>query len=119
MIPIGIIDTPFKDMEGTPIQPRGVLGIQGTVELLQEFQLGLKDLDGFSHVILLYLFHRRESFKLEVIPFMDVSARSVFATRAPKRPKPIGLSVVELERIGKNFFIFATLTSSTERLFST
>lgn len=99
MIPIGTIRSPFKALEGMPIQPRGAVGIPGTIELLPEFEVGLKDLYGFSHIILLYLFDRSEGFNLEVIPFMDTSPRGVFATRAPKRPNPIGLSVVELESV--------------------
>ncbi|MFC1895129.1 tRNA (N6-threonylcarbamoyladenosine(37)-N6)-methyltransferase TrmO [Thermodesulfobacteriota bacterium] len=99
MKPIGIIHTPFKQPEGMPIQPAGATGVKGTVEIFEEFRAGLKDLDGFSHIILLYLFHRSEGFKLEVVPFMDTRPRGLFATRAPKRPNPIGLSLVQLDRI--------------------
>ena len=74
-----------------PIQPTGAAGIKGTVEVFEDFQAGLKDLDGFSHIILLYHFHRSRSFDLQVIPFMDTMPRGFFATRAPKRPNPIGL----------------------------
>jgi len=96
---IGTIHTPFKKLEGMPIQPAGAKGIAGTVEIFEEFLPGLKDLEGFSHIILLYIFHRSSSFKLEVVPYMDKESRGVFATRAPKRPNPIGLSVVRLEGI--------------------
>lgn len=82
-----------------PIQPTGAVGIKGTVEVLDAYQAGLKDLDGFSHIILLYHFHRSESFNLQVTPFMDSQSRGLFATRAPKRPNPIGLSVVQLEKV--------------------
>lgn len=101
MKPIGTIHTPFTEPEGMPIQPKGAIGVKGTVELFQEFQAGLKDLDGFSHIILLYLFHKSEGFNLQVIPFLDTSSRGVFASRAPKRPNPIGISVVQLDRIEK------------------
>lgn len=101
MKPIGIIHTPFTQREGMPIQPAGAVGIEGTVELLEEFHPGLKDLDRFSHIMLLYVFHRSEGFNLSVIPFMDTTPRGLFATRAPRRPNPIGLSVVELDRIEK------------------
>lgn len=94
--PIGIIHSPFTDLEGMPIQPAGALGTPGTVELFPEYREGLKDLEGFSHIILLYHFHRRKGFDLHVIPFMDLQPRGLFATRAPKRPNPIGLSVVKL-----------------------
>ena len=97
--PIGIIHTPFLKLEGMPIQPSGAVGVKGTVELLPEYADGLKDLDGFSHIILLFLLHRSEGFDLRVIPFMDSSPRGVFATRAPRRPNPIGLSIVRLSSI--------------------
>jgi len=97
--PIGIIHTPFTTLSGMPIQPAGGAGIQGKVELFEEYQAGLKDLDGFSHIILLYYFHRSQGFQLQVVPFMDTQVRGLFATRAPKRPNPIGLSVVQLDRI--------------------
>ncbi len=97
--PIGIIHTPFTKLEGMPIQPRGAAGVHGTVQLFEEYHVGLKDLDGFSHIILLYYFHRSRDFKLQVVPFMDSESRGLFATRAPKRPNPIGLSIVQLDRI--------------------
>lgn len=68
-------------------------------KVFKDFQTGLKDLDGFSHIILLYYFHRSHSFSLHVVPFMDSEPRGLFATRAPKRPNPIGLSVVQLDKI--------------------
>jgi tRNA-Thr(GGU) m(6)t(6)A37 methyltransferase TsaA len=98
-LPIGIIHTPFMELEGMPIQPPGAAGVKGTVEIFENFRSGLKDLDGFSHIILLYHFHRSHGFGLHVVPFMDSEERGLFATRAPKRPNPIGLSVVQLEKI--------------------
>jgi len=97
--PIGTIHTPFTEPAGMPIQPTGGAGVQGTVEIFEEYQAGLKDLDGFSHIILLYYFHRSQGFKLHVVPFMDTQERGLFATRAPMRPNPIGLSIVQLDRI--------------------
>jgi tRNA (adenine37-N6)-methyltransferase len=97
--PIGIIHTPFKELENMPIQPSGAAGIRGTVDLYSEFAEGLKDLDGFSHLILLYQFHESRGYNLTVTPFLDSEPRGVFATRAPKRPNPIGLSVVRLVQI--------------------
>jgi len=85
-----------------PIQPTGAAGILGTVEVFTEFTAGLKDLDGFSHIILLYHFHRVQEVKLVVTPFMDSQPHGVFATRAPKRPNPIGLSIVRLLGIEQN-----------------
>ena len=73
--------------------------MRATVEVFEAYRPGLADLDGFSHIILLYHFHRSEGFELRVVPFMDDRPRGLFATRAPRRPNPIGLSVVELEKI--------------------
>jgi tRNA-Thr(GGU) m(6)t(6)A37 methyltransferase TsaA len=97
--PIGIIHSPFMEPEGMPIQPAGAAGVKGTVEVFEDFHPGLKDLDGFSHIILLYQFHRSQGFNLQVVPFMDSERRGLFATRAPKRPNPIGFSVVQLDKI--------------------
>ena len=97
--PIGVIHTPFTKLKGMPIQPPGATGVKGTVEVFEEYRAGLKDLDGFSHIILLYHFHHSQGFDLRVVPFMDSEARGIFATRAPKRPNPIGLSVVKLDKI--------------------
>lgn len=97
--PIGIIRSPHTTLEGMPIQPSGARGIQGTVEVFKRFSEGLKDLDGFSHIILLYHFHRSEGCAFQVVPFLDTRRRGVFATRAPKRPNPIGLSIVKLQKI--------------------
>ncbi|MBE9511651.1 MAG: tRNA (N6-threonylcarbamoyladenosine(37)-N6)-methyltransferase TrmO [Bacteroidetes bacterium] len=94
--PIGKIISPFRSIKEMPIQPAGAKGIQGKVIIFPEFAEGLKDLDGFSHIILLYYFHKVISSKLTVVPFLDSKPRGVFATRAPKRPNPIGLSVVKL-----------------------
>ena len=98
-LPIGIIYTPYQDPEGIPIQPSGAVGIRGQVEVFPEYEAGLKDLDGFSHIILVYDFHRSKGFNLQVVPFMDSELRGVFATRAPKRPNSIGLSVVRLLKV--------------------
>ena len=82
-----------------PIQPAGGDGVEGTVEVFEQYRAGLKDLDGFSHIVLLCHFHRSQGFSLHVVPYLDSKVRGVFATRAPKRPNPIGLSVVQLDRI--------------------
>ena len=97
--PIGIIHTHFTKPEGMPVQPTGAAGIRGTIKVFEEYQAGLKDLDGFSHIILLYHFHRSHGFKLNVVPFMDSEPRGLFATRAPKRPNPVGISLVQLDKI--------------------
>ncbi|HOO72998.1 MAG TPA: tRNA (N6-threonylcarbamoyladenosine(37)-N6)-methyltransferase TrmO [Spirochaetota bacterium] len=100
--PIGIIHTPFTKREGMPIQAAAARGVKGSIEVDQEFAPGLKDLQGFSHIILLYHFHRSEGYSLEVVPFMDTEVRGVFSTRAPRRPNPIGLSIVRLTGIKEN-----------------
>jgi tRNA-Thr(GGU) m(6)t(6)A37 methyltransferase TsaA len=97
--PIGVIHSPFESIEGMPIQPSGGEGIRGTVELYPEFAPGLKDVAGFSHLILIYHFHQSHGYDLELKPFLDDTLRGVFATRAPRRPNPIGLSVVKLVRV--------------------
>ena len=99
LTPIGIIRSPFKEPEGMPIQPSGAKGVAGKVEVFAEYGDGLADLDGFSHVILLYHFHRSRGYNLQVVPFLDNRPRGLFATRAPRRPNPIGLSIVRLERV--------------------
>ncbi len=100
--PIGQILSPFSDIKGMPIQPAGALGIKGKLEVFPQFQDGLKDLEGFSHVFLLYHLHKIEDYALSVVPFLDKEPRGIFATRAPKRPNPIGLSIVELISIANS-----------------
>ena len=100
--PIGLIHTPFTERQGMPIQPSRGLGVRGTVEVAPEFADGLADLDGFSHVVLIYHFHRSQGFDLRVTPFLDTEKRGLFATRAPRRPNAIGLSVVRLLGIEGN-----------------
>lgn len=94
--PIGVIRTPFTDPAGMPIQPAGAQEIRGSVIIGARFGEGLRDIEGFSRLILIYTFHRSPGFSLEVIPFLDTVPHGVFATRAPNRPNPIGLSVVRL-----------------------
>jgi tRNA-Thr(GGU) m(6)t(6)A37 methyltransferase TsaA len=97
--PIGMIRSPFKDVTGMPIQPTGARGITGTVKIEPEYADGLKDIEGFSHIILIYHFHLSEGYSLEVKPFMDDHPHGVFATRAPRRPNPIGMSIVRLIKV--------------------
>ena len=79
-----------------PIQPAGARGVRGAVEVFPEFCAGLADLDGFSRIVLVYHLHRSEGFSLRVVPFLDDRERGIFATRAPRRPNPIGISTVRL-----------------------
>ena len=99
---IGVIRTPFAGLEGMPIQPGGARDALGTLELLPELAPALADLDGFSHIYLLYCFHRSEGFSMVVTPYLDDTPRGLFATRAPRRPNPIGLSLVELVGVAGN-----------------
>lgn len=97
---IGVIHTPFDSPEEMPIQPVGAEGVVGTVELDPSYAEGLQDLDGFTHCMLLYHFHAASNIvSLQVEPFLDDSNRGLFATRAPQRPNPIGLSVVEIDSV--------------------
>jgi len=100
--PIGIIETPFDDLKGMPIQPSGADKIQGTIVIDKEYEEGLSDLERFSHIILLYHFHKSKGYNLMVKPFMDDQQRGLFSTRAPRRPNPIGLSIVRLIKIEGN-----------------
>ena len=95
-VPIGTIHTPFHDIAGMPIQPSGARGTKGTIAIAEAYREGLRDLDGFERIILIYAFHRCVGHSLMVKPFLDTTPRGVFATRSPRRPNAIGLSVVRL-----------------------
>ena len=100
--PIGVIRTPFKEPKGTPIQASAGKDVEATIEVFPEFEEGLKDLDGFSHIVVLFHLHLSKGYSLTVTPFMDDVERGVFATRAPARPNQIGLSIVRLEKVEGN-----------------
>jgi tRNA-Thr(GGU) m(6)t(6)A37 methyltransferase TsaA len=95
MHPIGVIHSPFTDQGRTPIQPSRSQA-QGRVEVYPEFAAGLEDIEGFSHIILLYVFHQSSGFELRIKPFLDDHSHGPFATRYPWRPNLIGISVVRL-----------------------
>lgn len=94
--PIGYIHTPFEDLKGMPIQPSGAADVIGTIVIDKDYEQGLSDLEGFSHIILLYHFHQSKGYDLMVKPFLDDRKRGLFSTRAPRRPNPVGLSIVRL-----------------------
>ncbi len=96
---IGIIHTPFKKAEGTPIQPVFGRDATGTVELFADFAAGLEDLDGFDRIWLVYKLHRSLSYTMRVKPFLDNREHGLFATRSPNRPNSIGLSAVRLLKV--------------------
>jgi tRNA (adenine37-N6)-methyltransferase len=102
MRPIGVIHSPFTDKKQTPIQPTRSQEI-GRVEVFPEFADGLLDLEGFTHIILLYVFHQSNGYTLQVKPFLDDQLHGLFATRYPCRPNQIGLSVVRLQARQDNF----------------
>lgn len=101
--PIGVIRSPFHEATGTPIQAAVAGGAEGTVEVLEGFAGGLKDLEGFERVWLLYWLDRAKwDGQLLVLPYLDTTPRGVFSTRAPSRPNPIGLSSVRLLSVEHN-----------------
>jgi tRNA (adenine37-N6)-methyltransferase len=103
---IGVIRTPFHQIQDMPIQPRGALGTEGQVQVDDKYKEGLRDLEGFSHIYLLYSFHKAARTELQVIPFMDTQSRGVFSTRSPLRPNHIGISIVRLKKIeGSTVFV--------------
>ena len=106
---IGIIHSPFDQTDGMPIQPSRAKGVKGSVEVNPEYVEALADLDGFSHIILLYHFHRARAHSLKVIPFLDDEPRGLFSTRAPSRPNPIGLSLVRLLKIDGGTLLIANV----------
>jgi len=101
---IGTIKTPFCSLINMPVQPKGAKDIIATIEVQKEYQDGLKDLDGFSHLYLIYYFHKVQNHKLQVVPFNDKTntLRGVFSTRTPMHPNALGLSIVELVSVEQN-----------------
>ena len=100
--PIGVVHSPFKAPQDVPIQSVAAEGIMGYVEVAREYVEGLRDVDGFSHLILIYHCHLAQDYSLLVRPFLDKRLHGVFSTRAPSRPNPIGVSIVRLTRMEKN-----------------
>lgn len=94
--PIGVIHSFHKTSEGTPRQPAYAKGAGGILEIYPQFREALCDLDGFERVWVLFWFDRAKPFKLKVIPYADTIERGLFATRAPSRPNPIGISHLKL-----------------------
>ncbi len=107
--PIGIIHSPFKALTDMPIQPVGASEVKGEIEIFPEFAEGLKDLEGFSHIYIMYHFHQNKVARLTVKPFLDNNERGLFATRAPCRPNPIGLSLVRLISVEGNHLLIENI----------
>ena len=100
--PIGIIHSSFKENAGIPRQSTGAGNIKGTIEIFDEFCEGLKDLNGFSHIVVIFHLHMVKRASLKAHPPWDGKEHGVFATRSPHRPNPVGVSVVRLERVVQN-----------------
>ena len=100
--PIGTIHSPFKNPQNVPIQSIASKSIKGTVELDIKYIEGLKDIDGFSHIILIFHFHLSRPHSLLVKPYLDENIHGLFSTRAPSRPNPIGISIVRLTKVENN-----------------
>ena len=99
--PIGVIHSPYRDRGEGPRQGRGLQEIC-QVEVFKEFEEGLQDIDGFSHIVLLYWFHKSRGYSLKITTPWDTVLHGLFTTRSPDRPNPLGLSVVELLAREKN-----------------
>jgi tRNA-Thr(GGU) m(6)t(6)A37 methyltransferase TsaA len=96
---LGVVRSPFRDPVGMPIQAVAAQGVLGTLELDPAYEAGLRDIDGFSHLIVIYHLHLSRPGSLLVTPFLDTQPHGIFATRSPQRPNAIGLSVVRLIRV--------------------
>jgi tRNA-Thr(GGU) m(6)t(6)A37 methyltransferase TsaA len=106
MKPIGIIHSPYKQPKNIPIQGTFKADVEARIELKEEYVNGLKDLEQFSHAIILYLFHRSHEERLQSDPFLEDEAHGIFAIRSPHRPNHIGLSIVKIRRIEDNMLYF-------------
>jgi tRNA-Thr(GGU) m(6)t(6)A37 methyltransferase TsaA len=101
MRPVGFVRSPFTATAEIPKGPGAEHTAEGLIEVLPEFEAGLQDVEGFSHLFVIWAFHRSDGFELRGTPPVDDRPHGVFATRSPRRPNPIGLTVVELlERDG-------------------
>jgi len=105
--PIGIIHTPYKKPEGMPIQGKFEKGVTGQIEIFSEYQQGLKDIEGFSHLILIYYFDRAKEVKLIGKPFLEDQEHGIFAIRSPHRPNHLGFSIVKPKKVKGNIIIFS------------
>jgi len=106
MNPIGIINSPYRELKAMPIQGRFKPDVTANVELQEEYIAGLKDLDNFSHAIIIYHFHKSQKVQIESSPFLEDKKHGIFAIRSPHRPNHIGFSVVKIEKIENNKLYF-------------
>lgn len=105
--PIGVIHTPYKEPKGIPIQGKFEKGVKGVIRLLPQYRAGLKDVEGFSHLILIYYFNRSKEERLVGSPFLEAREHGIFAIRSPHRPNHIGFSIVKLEEVNGGNIIFS------------
>jgi tRNA (adenine37-N6)-methyltransferase len=105
--PIGIVNTPYKEPKGMPIQGKFKKGVTGTVRVFPEYKAGLKDIEGFSHVILIYYFNRSKDEQLIGKPFLEDESHGIFAIRSPHRPNHIGFSIVKLKKVENSIITFS------------
>ncbi|MCH1923590.1 tRNA (N6-threonylcarbamoyladenosine(37)-N6)-methyltransferase TrmO [Shewanella sp. C32] len=99
---IGVVHSPFTQQAGTPVQPSHDNASQGMIEIAPQYLEALQDLAGFSHIWVLCHLHQARQPKLAVTPYLDDKPHGLFATRAPSRPNPIGMSLVRLQKIEAN-----------------
>ena len=105
--PIGIIHTPYKEPKGIPIQGKFDKEVFGNAELFPEYQDGLKDILGFSHVYLIYYFHKVKEVSLLGKPFLEDEEHGIFSIRSPKRPNRLGFSIVKIKKVENCSLIFS------------
>ena len=116
MTPIGIIHSPYKEVKGMPIQGKFRPDIEAWIEIKEQYRAGLKDLDSFSHAIIIYYFHKSQSVQLEAKPFLEDDKHGIFAIRSPYRPNHIGFSVIKIvsiDKAGKLYFTEVDVLNGT------
>ena len=116
MTPIGIVHSPYKEVKGMPIQGKFKPDVKAWIEIKEQYRAGLKGLDGFSHAIIIYYFHKSQEVKLEAKPFLEDNKHGIFAIRSPHRPNHIGFSVIKIKSIdteGKLYFTEVDVLNGT------
>jgi tRNA-Thr(GGU) m(6)t(6)A37 methyltransferase TsaA len=106
LYPIGVIHSPYKEPKEIPIQGIFKDDVEGRVQLKEKYFKGLRDLDGFSHAMLIYYFHKSQKEKIEGKPILEQNTHGIFAVRSPHRPNHLGFSIVKINKIEKNIIYF-------------
>lgn len=99
---IGVVHSPYKTVENMPVQTSASKDVEAEIEIFEQYKEGISDLEGFSHIYVIFFLNMVREPKLKVIPFLDTVERGIFATRSPARPNPVGLSLVELVSVNEN-----------------